>query len=967
MGITGSCIILAIILLRMMLRKAPKVFSYALWFVAGLRLICPFSISSVLSLFNAFSVPVQISPIDSETVVHNVSRGEAMITDPVAGVQSAQTVVQPMLPSVIASEINLLQVVMAVVSAIWAAGVLAMAGYGVYSLIKVYRRVEFATKIDGNIYECEKVISPFVFGFFRPKIYLPCGMDEKQREYAVLHEKNHIRRLDHIAKLVAFAILMLHWYNPIVWIGYNLMINDMEMSCDEKVLRGLGADEKKSYGLTLVEVGTKRRFAVGAPLSFGENVVEKRIVNILKYRKPTVIAIIGCVILCVAAAVICLTNPTDNHANSTRTESKIAEFIEEDRQRKNPEIIALNNNVQVAGVRVISDDGATVHGWYSLNSFSAYYYELLKGDENLLGYIPTAVAFEAKLDKKGNIVSVTDYEKAPDFLGKEGEYDEAVFEHSEERAKEKYKELYEKIKVYPTKDLTMHNKSATLKDIEATGIEVVRDPSDTLWLVIRFKNSDEAGYISASFEMSKDGVKLSPQQPFSETEDVFIAGGGNESLWLGELNMFTDAVEKGYYEVTLFAMKGNEKEEINVRFDVISAEPKSFGKPELTVSSLYSVYMNADEKIENAVWGAIYPKSNMYDEIVLNEESLKLLVKHINKSEFTRAESISYSPENSYYVRIETAQGRKYEAAMLFGRAEDTNRYLSYETDNAELFKILEDIENEARKTAETAADENLKFSEEPYIRTVVSDITSFIPTELYLEIIGMNVDSRYMMLTFKNHGNAYVWNVDDYALQKNINGNWVEVEPENEKDGVKTAPLFPNSMTSRYYTISQNAEGFENGRYRMSFKIYAGTEESANLEMKFDASVEFNVTVQTTVSAKAGEKIENLIAAQSSPSTFGLHYVKTAFSKNELQKVKELYNSFSWDAKEDSYSAEGLDGEQNDVMQYSYYTLSVFDSDKEFFVFVYSNGVVSINGEYYDVGDAGDEMYAFLAAGFRM
>lgn len=972
MSVTGSCIILAIILIRILLRKAPKIFSYSLWAAAGLRLICPFSFSSILSIFNLFSVPVQISPVGNETVTHNTAGGEAAFSDATAGMQPAQTVIQPMLPSVIVQNgIDPLQVVMAVVSALWAAGVIAMAGYGVYSLVKVYKRVEYATKLDGNVFECEKVASPFVFGVFRPKIYLPCGMNEKQREYVILHEKNHIRRFDHIIKLLSFAVLMFHWYNPLVWVGYNLMIHDMEMSCDEKVLSRLDQAEKKNYGLTLVAVGANRRFAAGAPLSFGENGVEKRIVNILKYKKPKVIAIVFCVIVCIIAVVVCMANPAQKSSRPTSLESKIAAFIEEEWQRQNPEAEALNNNAEVAGVKVISDDGTTVYGWQSLYFFSTNYYELLKGGDNLLGYSPMETsAFEAKLNENGDVVSVTNYEgEIPDSLGNKEEYEMLVFEHANERAKAKYDGLYGKTKVYPTGNFTMQNNTDALNGLEATGTEIVCDPSGSLWLVIRFKNSGEAGYIDDDFELSRDGVPITPVYSLPETEDVFINGDGNESLWLGELNMFFDTVEKGRYSAKLFAANGTEYEEITVEFDITDSKPMRFKKPELTVDSLYSVYMFADEKIENAVKGSIYPKSNMHDEIILSEESLKELVKHINKSEFTVTGGFSYSPEDAYIVRIETAQRRKYEIAMMFGGAEDTNRYLSYEIDNVELFKILESIETEARSNysaaEETNADENSEADRKYVEKTVVSNMISSIPEEINLEITGMNVDNNYIMLTFRNRSDVFVWSVDDTVFQKEINGEWTDLEPIRNNIVYEAVPIYPGSVWSLYYSVSKYLSNIESGKYRLNFVVYTGTEETANLEMRFDASVEFDVSLQTVTPAQAGEKIENPVMAEASPSTSGVHYVKSYFGKEELQRIKELYNSFIWNTAESQSPTFGLNGEQNAIMQYSYYTLTVIDGDKEFFAFVYSNGTVNFDNVYYDSGDGGVEMYNLLAKGF--
>ena len=250
MSITGSYIIAAILLLRLILKKAPKIFSYSLWAIAGLRLLCPFSFSSIISIFNFISPPAAESSVAGTTANGYIPQdiGMMLIPEVNTGIPAADTVINTVLPSAQpTASINPMQILMTAACLIWVAGIIAMSVYGIVSVIKIRNHIKFATKFRDNIFECDAIRSPFVFGVIRPRIYLPCGMSENQLEYVLMHEKNHIRRFDHITRIIAFIILILHWFNPFVWIGYTLAIHDMEMSCDENVLKKLGVEAKKAY------------------------------------------------------------------------------------------------------------------------------------------------------------------------------------------------------------------------------------------------------------------------------------------------------------------------------------------------------------------------------------------------------------------------------------------------------------------------------------------------------------------------------------------------------------------------------------------------------------------------------------------------------------------------------------------------------------------------------------------------
>jgi len=279
MSLTGAFVIVVICLARVLLKKAPKSISYCLWAAAGFRLVFPFSIESIFSLipFNARTIPLDIA------------------TQHIAQVDSgaANNLVSGALPAAVAqNSVSSLQILTAAGSYLWLLGVAAMLIYGVSSYLLVKRRMKEAVCVDANIFQAENIKSPFVFGIVTPNIYIPAGLSLKEREHIILHERTHIRRHDQLIKFAAYFALCLHWFNPLVWAAFLLMGVDMEMSCDECVLKGMGGEIKKDYSMSLLSLATDRRVIGGSPLAFGEDGVKKRIKNVITYRKPSRVMVV---------------------------------------------------------------------------------------------------------------------------------------------------------------------------------------------------------------------------------------------------------------------------------------------------------------------------------------------------------------------------------------------------------------------------------------------------------------------------------------------------------------------------------------------------------------------------------------------------------------------------------------------------------------------------------------------------
>lgn len=181
---------------------------------------------------------------------------------------------------------------------------------GIVSYIRLRRKLSVVVPLRDNIFIADDIKSPFVVGLFRPKIYLPCNLGDKEQEYIILHEQHHIKRLDHVMKALAFLALAIHWFNPLVWVAFILASKDMEMSCDEAVIRKIGGDVRADYSASLLTLATGRRIIAGTPLAFGEGDTKGRINNLSKWKKPAVWVVLVAVVACVVLAVCLLTNPS---------------------------------------------------------------------------------------------------------------------------------------------------------------------------------------------------------------------------------------------------------------------------------------------------------------------------------------------------------------------------------------------------------------------------------------------------------------------------------------------------------------------------------------------------------------------------------------------------------------------------------------------------------------------------------
>ena len=300
MSISASWLIFAVLILRLVLKKAPKWVNVLLWGIVAIRLICPFSFESALSLIpSAETFPKKIISGPSFDVQSGITPVDNRIND-YLGDRYFEGVTVPA---------NNGNTIMTILTIVWTIGILLLVAYTVISYWRLHREIDTAVRYKDNIFQSENVSSPFVLGLIKPRIYLPFKLDGQDMEHVVAHEQAHIRRKDHWWKPLGFFLLTIHWFNPLMWLAYVLLCRDIELACDEKVIKGLSNEQRADYTQALVACSVNRRMIAACPLTFGEVGVKERVKSVMNYKKPAFWVIIIAVIVCVGVAVCFLTNP----------------------------------------------------------------------------------------------------------------------------------------------------------------------------------------------------------------------------------------------------------------------------------------------------------------------------------------------------------------------------------------------------------------------------------------------------------------------------------------------------------------------------------------------------------------------------------------------------------------------------------------------------------------------------------
>jgi len=300
MSIVASWLVLVVILFRVLFKKAPKYIRCFMWALVAIRLICPFPFKSNLSLVPSaevlpgdvlsgpqFVINTGLGAVDSRINAHIGDRYFEGVSVPTGNGFDT----------------------MRILSYVWLVGILMMLVYTAVSYIRTRRSLEEAVECTKGIWMCDHVKTPFILGIFKPCIFLPSSMNETDVDYVVAHEKAHLKRHDHIWKPFGFLLLTVYWFNPVMWIAYILLCRDIELACDEKVIKDMGLEGKKLYSEALINCSMKRRWIIACPLAFGEVGVKERIKTVLSYKKPAFWIVIVAVVICMVMGVCFLTNP----------------------------------------------------------------------------------------------------------------------------------------------------------------------------------------------------------------------------------------------------------------------------------------------------------------------------------------------------------------------------------------------------------------------------------------------------------------------------------------------------------------------------------------------------------------------------------------------------------------------------------------------------------------------------------
>lgn len=300
MSISASWAVLAVLLLRLALKKAPKWVAVMLWGIVGVRLICPISLESTMSLIPSV-----------QTINPSIISGEALEID--TGIADVDYIIGNAIPSVLSpnptASADPLQILVSVLSFVWLFGIAAMLAYAAFSYWRLKRKIGTAVLLCENIFQSENVASPFVLGIIKPKIYLPFSLGEQDEKLIVAHEQAHIRRKDHWWKPLGYLLLCVYWFNPLLWLGYAMLCKDIELACDEKVIKALNVEQRADYSQALLNSCVNRRTATVCPLAFGEVGVKERVKKVISYKKPAFWLVILAVAVSVVAAVCFLTVP----------------------------------------------------------------------------------------------------------------------------------------------------------------------------------------------------------------------------------------------------------------------------------------------------------------------------------------------------------------------------------------------------------------------------------------------------------------------------------------------------------------------------------------------------------------------------------------------------------------------------------------------------------------------------------
>lgn len=353
MSITAGIMVLAVLLLRLLLKKMPKIYSYVLWLVVLFRLLCPVSFGTEYSLMGMLNTGTvkqgQVAYISADEDLWLDEADNEMRADD-GEIEEKSTLSEQLLLQIGEEKMFSHKLFLKIASRVWLLGIILITGGSLRELFLLRKRLKEAVWQKDNVYFCKEIQTPFMIGVLKPRIILPFTIKEEEMDYIILHEQIHIKRKDHIIRMVSFLCVCIHWFNPLIWLAFFLSGKDMEMSCDEAVVRRIGNSVKKEYSMSLLSLASGERIVGGAPVLFGEGDTKSRIKNVLNFKRPKKIAGVVAVILCAIAGVFLLGNPSE--------ETEVVGGVEAEKEESIPqteeEEILLDKEMYFVNVQSIS-------------------------------------------------------------------------------------------------------------------------------------------------------------------------------------------------------------------------------------------------------------------------------------------------------------------------------------------------------------------------------------------------------------------------------------------------------------------------------------------------------------------------------------------------------------------------------------------------------------------------------------
>lgn len=345
MSMSAGWLTAAVILFRLIFKKAPKNMRCILWSLVGIRLLCPFSLKSALSLVPN---PESLSQNVLHTALPDQSRTAAPVSQLAAGPEGQKTPeLSELSRTVTVNSPDAAHPLLTACTFIWLAGIAAFLIYLLISSLLLYRRVREGMRLRDNIWLCDRINTPFILGIFRPRIYLPSGISTQCADYALAHEKAHLARFDHWRKPLGYLLLAVYWFHPAIWAAYILFCKDIELACDEKVIHDFDIQSKKAYSSALLDLSIRHHAFAACPPAFSEGNIKERVKEVLKYKKPAYWIILAASVCCIALAVCFMTDPisgqttaTKNAENAQSASLKTAAMQNTDSSQENTEAAA---------------------------------------------------------------------------------------------------------------------------------------------------------------------------------------------------------------------------------------------------------------------------------------------------------------------------------------------------------------------------------------------------------------------------------------------------------------------------------------------------------------------------------------------------------------------------------------------------------------------------------------------------